>query len=236
MSVKPLTTALNCLHLMEVLSEQPAPLRLADVARLIGESRATTYQRLLTLVTAGWMEHTEHGTYRLTVRALRIASGALEQAGLGERVVPILNTLTTATRQTSSLVLAEGPRIYIAQRVEARGVLRADLNVGTELSIRESPSGMVWTAFGPPSFRASLQESGTETAPENRLREVRQAGYAAGGGGETLLGIRGCAVPVLNPGGTCIASISLFGPEETFDPDAAIPALRAAAAALAAMF
>jgi len=228
MSVKPLSTALNCLQLMETLSEQPAPLRLADVARLIGESRATTYQRLLTLVTAGWVEHTEYGTYRLTIRALRIASGALEQAGLGERVVPILNTLTSATRQTSSLVLAEGPRIYIA--------LRADLNVGTELSIKESPSGMVWTAFGPPSFRAALAESGAETAPAEAIEQVRSTGYASGGGGQTLQGIRGCAAPVLDHGGGCIASISLFGPEETFDLDHAVPELRKATAALAAMF
>lgn len=236
MSVKPLSTALKCLELMETLSEQPKALRLADIARLIGESRATTYQRLLTLVTAGWVENTEHNTYRLTIRALRIANGALEQAGLGDRVVPILNKLTNKTKQTSSLVMAQGDRIYIAQRVEARGVLRADLNVGTELSIKESPSGIVWTAFGPDSFITSLQTSAIETASPDVLDRVRSDGYAVGGGGETLQGIRGAAAPVLSPAGTCIASISLFGPEDRFDLDQAVPELKAAAASMSATY
>lgn len=236
MSVKPLSTALKCMELLEILSEQPEALRLMEVARMIGESRATTYQRLLTLVTAGWVEHADNGTYRLTIRALKVANGALEQAGLGERVVPVLNVLTKKTRQTSSLVIAEGDRIYIAQRVEARGVLRADLNVGTELSIKESPSGMIWTAFGPPSVQESLADAGTETASPDVLEDVRRNGYAVGGGGETLQGIRGCALPVLDGMGHCIASISLFGPEETFNLDAALPELRQAAKTISGFF
>lgn len=236
MSVKPLSTALKCMELLEILSEQPEALRLMEIARLIGESRATTYQRLLTLVTAGWLEHSENGTYRLTVRALKIANGALEQAGLGERVVPVLNVLTKKTRQTSSLVIAEGDRIYIAQRVEARGVLRADLNVGTELSFKESPSGMIWTAFGPSSILQSLADSGTETATPDVLNKVRRDGYAVGGGGETLQGIRGCAVPVLNSMGHCIASISLFGPEDMFNLDTALPELKTAANTISGFF
>lgn len=236
MSVKPLSTAIKCLELIEIMSKQPEALRLMEVARLIGESRATTYQRLFTLVTAGWLEHTDAGTYQLTIRALKIANGALEQAGFGDRVVPALNLLTKRTKQTSSLVIAEGDRIYIAQRVEARGVLRADLNVGTELSFKESPSGMIWTAFGPPSVTESLTASGTETASPKVLNEVRKNMYAVGGGGKTLQGIRGCAVPVLNSMGYCIASISLVGPEDMFDLEKALPELRTASEVISGLF
>jgi len=234
MSVRPLSTGIKCLELLEVLSEQPGAVRLADVTRLIGESRATTYQRLATLVAAGWAETTEDGRYRLSPRALRIGSAALEQAGLGERALPVLNRLTEQTQETSSLVLTEGSRIIIAQRVEARGVLRADLRVGAELSFKESASGMVWGAFGPDSLRDLLHTSGVRTASDTRLRDVRRNGYAVSGGGETLQGIAVVAVPVLDPNGRCVASMSLVGPEQWFDVDAVLPPLQAAAAELAA--
>ena len=234
MAVRPLSTGIKCLELLEVLSEQSGAVRLADVTKLIGESRATTYQRLATLVAAGWAENTEDGRYRLSPRALRIGSAALEQAGLGERALPVLNRLTDRTKETSSLVLSEGHRIVIAQRVEARGVLRADLRVGAELSFKESASGMVWAAFGPDSLRDLLKTSGVRTAADSRLRTVRKDGYAVSGGGETLQGIAVVAVPVLDPNGRCAASMSLVGPEQWFDVDAVLPPLQSAAAELGA--
>ncbi len=234
MAVRPLSTGIKCLELLEVLSEQSGAVRLADVTRLIGESRATTYQRLATLVAAGWAETTEEGRYRLTPRALRIGGAALEQAGLGERALPVLNRLTERTRETSSLILSEGHRIVIAQRVEARGLLRADLRVGAELSFKESASGMVWAAFGPDSLRDLLKTSGVRTASEARLRSVREDGYAVSGGGETLQGISVVAVPVLDPNGRCAASMSLAGPEQWFKVDAVLRPLKSAAAELGA--
>ncbi|MEM9205393.1 MAG: IclR family transcriptional regulator [Pseudomonadota bacterium] len=236
MSVKPLTTAIKCLELLELLAKQPDPMRLADVARLIGQSRATTYQRLFTLVTAGWLEVTETGLYRVSIRPLRIASGALEQAGLGERVVPILSALTKATRETSSLVLLEGDRVVIAQRVEARGVLRADLSIGTELSFKESASGQVWAAFGPPDHIDRVREQGVEMASKGQLEEVRQRGFAVGGGGYTLQGINVVAVPVLDSNERCVASVSLVGPEKRFNPDLVLRDLKEAADKIASLF
>jgi len=64
MTVRPLSTAVKCFDLIELIAELARPANLADLARLARESRATTYQRLLTLTTTGWVDRLPDDTYR----------------------------------------------------------------------------------------------------------------------------------------------------------------------------
>lgn len=233
MTARPLSSVLKCFSLLETLAARPEPSRLADLARMTGESRATTYQRLLTLTEARWVERLPNGSYRLSLGVCRLANLALEQAGLGERALPAMQALTEATGETSSLVVLENDRVVIAQRVESRGVLRADLRVGSEVSFLESASGQIWSAFGPPGLVERLRAQGRPVISDARLAEIRRDGYAIAGGGETLQGIAGVGMPILSESGDCLASLSLFGPDTRFEPQTALPAVREAAKRLA---
>lgn len=228
MSVKPLTTAIKCFDLLEQIAGLQRPARLAELARLIGESRATTYQRLFTLTMVGWLERLPDDTYRLSLRACRIANAAMEQAGFGERALPTLQQLTDETGETSSLVALEDNRLVIAQRVEARGVLRADLRVGAELSYMDSASGKIWLAYGPQHLTQSLSEEFDISLPQDELEAIRGKGYAVGGGGATLPGIAVIAAPVFDDSGQCLAALSLVGPEARFDDKPLVVPLLAA--------
>lgn len=217
MTVRPLSTAVKCFDLIELIAELARPANLADLARLAGESRATTYQRLLTLTTTGWVDRLPDDTYRLSLRACRIACAALEQAGLGERALPILQDLTDTTSQTSSLVVLERGRLIIAQRVEASGILRTDLRIGAELSFADSGSGHVWLAFGAEEIASQSRFGDHTLVSDDTVAKVRSRGYALGGGGATLPGISVIAAPVFGEAKTCIASLSLVGPDSRFN-------------------
>lgn len=229
MTARPLSSVLKCFDLLELIAQADGPMRLADLARAGDESRATTYQRLLTLTTAGWVERLDDGTYRLSLRACRFANTALEQAGLGERALPILERLTKQTGETSSLVALENNRVIIAQRVEAHGMLRTDLRVGAEMSFVESGSGQIWTTFGPPDLASRLNALGIETVAPERRAEIRKLGFAVAGGGKTLAGISVIAVPVLGDHGECLFSLSLVGLESRFNPETAVAEIKRAA-------
>lgn len=219
MTVKPLGSALKCLNMLDVFADQHGPMRISDLGRLIGESRATTYQRLFTLTEAGWLERLPDGTYRLSTRACRIGAAALEQAGFGERVQPLLDALAKDLGDAISLVTLEGDRIVIAQRAEADAILRADLKVGATLSYQDSSSGAIWLAFGPADLRTQLVNAGERLPTKAHIAKVKSKGVSIGGGGETLPGITSLAVPVLEGSGACRASLSISAPEGRFDAD-----------------
>jgi IclR family transcriptional regulator, KDG regulon repressor len=235
MQVRPLSTALKCFELLEVVAGQPQAVRISELGRILGESRATTYQRLLTLTTAGWLERMPDGRYRLSTRACRVATAALEQAGIGERAQPILNELAEEIGETVSLVMLENDKVVIAWRAESRGILRADLKVGVELSYKDSASGAVWLAFGPEDLGCRLAQSGTKIPSRARINKVRVEGFSVGGGGKSLPGILGLAVPICDVGGKCIASLSISSPSTRFDPDRYKPSMLRTARRLSEM-
>jgi DNA-binding IclR family transcriptional regulator len=235
MAVRVLTTAVKCLETLELIADLPDSARLAELARLAGESRATMYQRLFTLVETGWVERLPDDTYRLSLKACRIAAAALTQAGLGERVQPLLDELAEALGDTVSLVMLQQERLIISQRAEGRGVLRADLRVGAELSYKDSASGAIWLAFGPSELAERLSVAGVSLPNRKRINAVRADRVSMGGGGETLPGISAIAVPVLDRRGVCLASLSVSSPEARFKPKKFLRTLQSTAGRLAEM-
>lgn len=235
MATRPLSTVLKTLKVLDLMAHSNASMRLAEIARRLDGTRATVYQRLHTLATAGWIEQLPDGAYRLTMRAAQLAHAAVEQGSLGERVLPVLQNLTQRTGETSSLAVIDDVDAIIVQRVEARGMLRTDLHVGSALSMHESASGRILVAFGPPSLKARLKQRGVRIAPDRVLAAIRKEGIAVAGGGPTLRGIRVAAVPIFGRDGHCLASLSVTGPEQGFDLAKIEPAIRDAAGKLNAI-
>lgn len=229
MQVRPLSSVLKCIKLMEIAAEQPAPVRISELSRMVGESRATTYQRLHTLATAGWMERLPDGSYRLSTRACRIGAAALRQAGFGERTQPVLDGLAAELGEAVSLVLLEQEKLVIAQRAESRSMLRADLQVGAELSYKDSASGAIWLAFGPADMSERASNAGHSLPSKKRISKARQEEISIGGGGKTLPDISAIAIPVHHTNGHFLGSLSTTSPASRFQPDLYLPAMRRAA-------
>jgi DNA-binding IclR family transcriptional regulator len=232
--VKPLASAMKVLALLDHLAARRGSARPAELAAELGEGRATIYQRLLTLVVAGWVEPQPDGRYRLTLRAARLAKAAAEQAGLGDRCMHVLEALVAETRETASLAVLEGGAPVIVQRVEPAGVLRADLRVGASLSLSGSASGRVLVAFAEEPALLRLRAAGADLPEADVLAEVRRSGHAISSG-RSIEGIRAAAVPVLDGDGRCVAALSLVGPVSRFDAAACVDPLQRAARRLSAM-
>ncbi|MDG1739121.1 MAG: helix-turn-helix domain-containing protein [Paracoccaceae bacterium] len=233
MQVRPLSSVLKCFQLLEVAAEQQAPIRISNLSRLTGESRATTYQRLHTLTIAGWMERLPDGGYRLSTRACRFGAAAMQQAGFGERTQPLLDELAAELSEAVSLVLLEQDRLVIAQRAESRSMLRADLKVGAELSYKDSASGAIWLAFGPTNLSERVREAGHTLPSTKRISKALKEAISIGGGGRTLPDISAIAIPVLDLNGQCLGSLSTTSPASRFQPEHYLPAMRRAAEQMA---
>jgi len=226
--VRPLSTVLKTITVMEVLAKSPRGMKLPEVANSLGLSRPTAYQRLLTLVEAGLIEQDEQSRYRLSMHMCRFAAAALEQADLGTRVLPILQNLVHEVRETASLAVLDRGLPCIVSRVESESVLRAEQKIGTTMSLEGSASGRILTAFADDATLRRLKESGEELASDEIIAAARLNGYALSSG-YTQAGVRAIAAPVLDLHGKCTATISLVMPETRFKLEPfKTPLLRAA--------
>jgi DNA-binding IclR family transcriptional regulator len=218
LAVRPLSSVLKAFTALDIVASSNEPLRLADVARMLGEARATTLQRLVTLVEAGWIEQSEDNRYRLSLKVLHHAAIALEQAGIGTRLVDILQDVVAESGETASLAILDGTESVIINRVESRGLLRADLRIGTRLPLSDSATGRVLVAYASPMTLDRIKGSGVEVGNPAIFAEVRERGYAVSGplGPRTVTAV---AAPVFDSRGDCIAALSISGPTNGFDPD-----------------
>jgi DNA-binding IclR family transcriptional regulator len=217
--------------LLDVIANQSSPVRLVDLSRLTKESRGTVYQRLVTLVAAGWVEQAEPGFYRLSLQVAYAGEAALEQASFGERSSSSLRELVLEVGETASLAVVDGIHARLIQRVEAQVILRAELHIGSLLSLDASSSGRVLTAFMDAKYRSLLKAKGAKLPSETVLEDVRRKGYAISSG-KDVPGVRSVAVAIFSRSGTCIAALSIVAPEARFNSDRFLPPLNRAAARL----
>ena len=214
--VRALSSVLKSFAVLDALTRSSRPVRLMEVAQALDESRATTYQRLLTLTEAGWVEQTAEGAYRLSLQAARAGNAALEQANLGERSTEVLQQLVLETHETASLAALTGVQAQLIKRVEAEVVVRAQVHIGTLLSLDQSASGRVLTAFASPAQREALERKGATLASAAILREVARKGYAVSSG-KDVPGVKSVAAPVVDARGACLFALSLVAPTARFD-------------------
>lgn len=232
--VRPLSSALKTLEVLDALGESVSPMRLVDLARIVGGSRATVYQRLLTLVRAGWVELTHDGLYRLSLHAARVGDAALAHASLGDRAEAVLRELADRTGETASLAVVDDGRIRIARRAEPHGVLKAELRVGAVLTLDGSASGRILAAFLPQASLDALLHAGGTLADPHVIAAARATGYATSSQRD-MPDVMAVAVPVDDAQQQCYAALSLVGPVSRFDAQALLGPLRDAATALSAM-
>jgi DNA-binding IclR family transcriptional regulator len=225
--VRPLSSALKTLAVLAIIGRAEGPLRLVEVAAQVKGSRATTYQKLITLVAAGWVEQTAEGTYRLSLRAarmgeaalrLRAARGesALRQAGLGERAAHVMEELVAEVGETACLAVINGVHAELVKCVEPDVVVRAHRTVGTLLSLNQSAAGRILTAFASDEDRTLLVKKGGALASEAVLREVRRVRYAVSTG-QNLPGAQSVAIPVFDPNGACVLALAIVAPVSRFN-------------------
>jgi DNA-binding IclR family transcriptional regulator len=231
-AVRALSTAVKALALIDHLATRDQAARLSELATDLGAGRSTIYQRLVTLIEAGWVEQTEDGRFRLTMRAMKVAGAALEQAGLGDRALPILRQLVAEVSETASLAVIQDRVAIIIQRVESGGILQARAPLGTVMSLKDSASGRVLIAFAGSEERDLLKRASVDLPEDDVLSEVRRRGF---GVVARHIDVRAVAAPVFDHRQHCIAALSLVGPKGRFDADRMTGPVRAAAAKLSSM-
>lgn len=214
--VRSLSTVIKTLAVLDVLAASPRGMRLPEIAAAMELSRPTAYQRLLTLIEAGWVEQDQEMRYRLSMHACRFAGAALEQADLGTRVQPVLEALVAKVKETASVAIIDRGLPFIVSRVESDSLLRAEQKIGTTMSLEGSASGRILTAFADEPTLARLRQSGEPFASEEILAEARANGYAISSG-YTHSGVIALAAPVFDLNGKCFATLSLVLPETRFD-------------------
>ncbi len=218
-------------------------LGVSDIARRLGVAKSTGHRLLQTLASRGFVEQDPHtGQYRLGIHLYELGALALARNELRHVALPFLRQVAAATGLTVNLSVPDGPDIVFVERIENSDGVRILGHVGRRLPAHTTSSGKAIAAWNqradearrragfPPRVSHTVR---TEADWDRCLENVRKVGYAVSHS-ESFDGASSVAVPVIFRR-VAIASVSVFGPSETIQPqvDRLVPVLVAASRRIA---
>ena len=236
----------NACRILKLLGTQPDGLKAADLARTLGVPVTTTLRIMATLTIEGLVRKVD-GRFELGPILIQLGNAALAGTEVRELAIPVLQSLTGATDETSHLAIPCDERALIVAVQDSHHPLRATSRPGFLADLHCSATGKVLLAF---LYLDRIESVLAKPAPGRRTahtlvspRDLRREAEATRRRGYSLdneefsLGVRCLAAPVFSAGGHCVAAVGITASTLRFTEER-VPELaekvRAAAADLSA--
>ena len=193
------------LAVIRAFGAESPELRLSDVARATGLTRAAARRFLLTLVRLGYVRQ-EGTAFSLRPRVLELGYAYLSALSLPEVAQPHMETLVGEVNESSSVAVLDDLDIIYVARVPTQRIMTITIAVGTRLPAYATSMGRVLLAGLDPDRlderlgRIEIEPLTPTTVPDRsalrkRIEEVREVGWAAVDQ-ELEQGVRSAAVPI----------------------------------------
>ena len=193
-------------------------LRLSDVARATGLTRAAARRFLLTLVRLGYVRQ-DGNTFSLRPRVLELGYAYLSALSLPDVAQPHMEALVAEVNESSSVAVLDDLEVVYVARVPTQRIMTIIIAVGTRFPAYATSMGRVLLAgLGPEALDERLDRVEIEpltamtvrnrAALRERIKEIREAGWAAVDQ-ELEEGVRSAAVPIRDTSGRVIAALNM---------------------------
>lgn len=226
----------RALDLLEMFAEHLDGLTLTDVCERTGWPKSSSLALLRTLQQRHFLETSaDSSRYRLGPRVATLGSAYLANLSLAQQGSEIVRDVSRACDETVHLAVLRGTDVLYVAKEEGGGHMRMVSMVGRmipahgtgvgKMLLASLTSGELETLYPPGQDLPRLTER-TVTDREafvQRLAETRTHGYATDDG-ESTVGVKCLAAPILGVEAEVIAAMSISVPEPRFTPDR-IPAL-----------
>ena len=214
----------KALELLFHLHEHGAARGLSEVARALGLPKSTAHRLLAALSRRGLIERDANGRYRPGIALVALGLGALEREPLVAAARPVLERAADELGETIFLSCARAGKLYVLDKQEGTGYLRAAPRVGSEIPAHATAIGKIYLAFArdevaAPPGRLSRYTHATLADPAALAREIErvQARGLAEMHDEWVLGLSGVAAPI-RLGERLLGAIAVAAPSSHFDP------------------
>jgi IclR family transcriptional regulator, pca regulon regulatory protein len=193
-------------------------LRLSDVARATGLTRAAARRFLLTLVRLGYVRQ-EGTSFSLRPRVLELGYAYLSALSLPEVAMPHMETLVAEVNESSSIAVLDDLDIVYVARVPTQRIMTITIAVGTRLPAYATSMGRVLLAdldeddLEDRLNRIELERlTPTTVADRHALRaqvdRAREAGWSMVDQ-ELEQGVRSASVPIRDATGAVVAAMNV---------------------------
>jgi DNA-binding IclR family transcriptional regulator len=211
------------LALLKTFDDSRVELGVAEIARALDVHKSTASRLAAALERTGFLARAGK-RYRLGVEVIRLGTVALHGFDLVATMQPGMEKVSQQTGETVNLAVPDGEDVLNVAEVPSTYILSCSGGwIGRRTRPHAVANGKVLLAYGAlPRPRAleryTPQTITTPGALDRELDQVRRDGYAKAIA-ELEEGLVAVAAPVFDPAGTCVAALSVSGPEFRMLPE-----------------
>ena len=216
-------SAERVLTLLKTFDDTRVELGVAEIARALDVHKSTASRLAAALERAGFLARAGR-RYRLGVEVIRLGTVALRSFDLVATMQPGMEKVSQQTGETVNLAVPDGTDVLNVAEVPSTYILSCSGGwVGRRTRPHAVANGKVLLAYGALPLPGTLERytPRTITTPAElatELDQVRKDGYATAVA-ELEEGLVAVAAPVFDPAGTCVAALSVSGPEFRMLPE-----------------
>jgi IclR family transcriptional regulator, KDG regulon repressor len=216
----------KALHILEFLASQRNGYTTSELSRKFKIPISTMNNLLYTLVHCGYLQRSEKGLFRVTMKLLGEAAKVMENTELREIAHEELERLTTRTALASVLSLRDGDQLVCIDKVEGPSQIRIASSIGKRFYLHSTCTGKAILAYaseehvdlivseaGLPSLTPNTITS--RPAFKKELQRIRSQGYAMDNE-ENTPGIRGISAVVFDHSGRVAGAVGVGGVDFQF--------------------
>jgi DNA-binding IclR family transcriptional regulator len=222
-SIATYQSAERVLALLKTFDDSRVELGVAEIARALDVHKSTASRLAAALERTGFLARAGK-RYRLGVEVIRLGTIALRSFDLVATMQPGMEKVSQRTGETVNLAVPDGEDVLNVAEVPSTYILSCSGGwIGRRTRPHAVANGKVLLAYGALPQPQALERYTPRTITalgtlERELDQVRRDGYATAVS-ELEEGLVAVAAPVFDPAGTCVAALSVSGPEFRMLPE-----------------
>jgi DNA-binding IclR family transcriptional regulator len=190
------------LQILEAFLSSRGPLSLGDLEQRTGLFKSVILRYMISFEGRGFVRKDEDGQYRLGPKAFQLGKAFEATFDLSLTMQPVLDRITKATGESSSVYIRDGDWRICLLRAEPDRVVRIATRAGTRLPIDETATSVVLTRF--------VNKRTSDVLPLTPSDVVCTSGK-----GDPLLA--SMSTPLFGPGEAFMGALTLSGISGHFD-------------------
>ena len=212
----------RAMNLFELLANAQRGMTLSELSRKLNIPKSTAHYLIHTLVTRGYVQRGTDGRhYLLGLRFSSIASASPAELNLRTIATPFLRQMAARLNLTSTATVLRGAEAVIVARIESLQDTGGGAWIGRHVDLHCTAQGKALISTLPDETLDKLfagrelahytsRTISSLAALKLHMAQVRANGFALNDE-EQVFGLRAIAVPVIDPIGAVVASVSVRG-------------------------
>lgn len=210
------------MHVLQLVSDTPEPLTIAELSKLSGYPRPTVYRTVAALLAERLLaEHPHTGKLTLGPRLIQLASRSWGRSELRLAAVEDLKQLRDLTGETVHLAVPNGQHMVYIEKLESPSVVQMHSRIGTNVSLHSTAVGKAYLAMLDDAAQRAVLDALPHPLPQYmpntvkdvtalrlQLQQVRERGWSEDNE-ENEAGIYCFGAPIFGRDGIPVAAISV---------------------------